>query len=80
MDPSFKVYAPWRDPVLLDEFPGRTQMLSFLQKLLGDVDGSSFVKSKLEQVIRRCQATNPQQRPTANEVVQELLRVQQLIT
>ena len=35
MDPSFKVYAPWRDPVLLDEFPGRTQMLSFLQKLLG---------------------------------------------
>ena len=35
MDPSFKVYAPWRDPVLLEEFPGRTQMLSFLQKLLG---------------------------------------------
>lgn len=32
MDPSFKVYAPWRDPVLLEEFPGRTQMLSFLQK------------------------------------------------
>lgn len=35
MDPSFKVYAPWRDPVLLEEFPGRTQMLSFLQKHLG---------------------------------------------
>merc|ERR1719188_817925 len=31
-DPSFKVYAPWRDPVLLEEFPGRTQMLEFLQK------------------------------------------------
>lgn len=27
MDPSFKVYAPWRDPVLLEEFPGRSQML-----------------------------------------------------
>ena len=35
MDPSFKVYAPWRDPVLLEEFPGRSQMLSFLQKHLG---------------------------------------------
>jgi len=32
MDPSFKVYAPWRDPVLLQEFPGRSQMLEFLQK------------------------------------------------
>jgi argininosuccinate synthase len=32
MDPSFKVYAPWRDPVLLEEFPGRTQMLEFLAK------------------------------------------------
>jgi len=32
MDPTFKVYAPWRDPVLLEEFPGRTQMLTFLEK------------------------------------------------
>jgi len=32
MDPSFKVYAPWRDPALLKEFPGRTQMLEYLQK------------------------------------------------
>lgn len=32
MDPNFKVYAPWRDPVLLEEFPGRAQMLEFLQK------------------------------------------------
>ena len=50
------------------------------QRLLSDVDGSSFVKSKLEKVMTRCLATNPQQRPTANEVLQELLRVQQLIT
>ena len=48
--------------------------------LLDNVEGSSFVKSKLEKVMARCRATNPQQRPTANEVVQELLRVQQLIT
>jgi len=32
MDPSFKVYAPWRDPTLLKEFPGRTQMLDFLHQ------------------------------------------------
>mmetsp|Transcript_46439 Transcript_46439/g.85053 ORF Transcript_46439/g.85053 Transcript_46439/m.85053 type:complete len:434 (+) Transcript_46439:73-1374(+) len=32
IDPSFKVYAPWRDPVLLEEFPGRSQMLEFLHK------------------------------------------------
>jgi len=32
MDPNFKVYAPWRDPVLLEEFPGRSQMLTFLEK------------------------------------------------
>lgn len=32
MDPSFKVYAPWRDPALLEEFPGRTQMLEYLTK------------------------------------------------
>merc|ERR1719265_3092026 len=31
MDPSFKVYAPWRDAALLKEFPGRTQMLAFIQ-------------------------------------------------
>jgi argininosuccinate synthase len=32
MDPSFKVYAPWRDQALLDEFPGRTQMLEYLKE------------------------------------------------
>lgn len=30
--PGMKVYAPWRDPVLLAEFPGRTQMAQYLQK------------------------------------------------
>lgn len=32
LDPNFKVYAPWRDPALLEEFPGRTQMLTYLEK------------------------------------------------
>ncbi|KAL9975562.1 hypothetical protein ACROYT_G012737 [Oculina patagonica] len=50
-----------------------------LERLLGEVNGSSFVKSKLRKVMERCHASNPQQRPTANDVLQELLRVQQLI-
>jgi argininosuccinate synthase len=29
--PSMHVYAPWRDPELLAEFPGRTQMAAYLQ-------------------------------------------------
>lgn len=30
--PEMKVYAPWRDPVLLKEFPGRKQMAEYLNK------------------------------------------------
>jgi argininosuccinate synthase len=32
IDPTFKVYAPWRDQDLLQEFPGRTEMLEYLKK------------------------------------------------
>ena len=28
--PDMKVYSPWRDPVLLEEFPGRTEMVDYL--------------------------------------------------
>lgn len=30
--PDMKVYAPWRDPVLLREFPGRKQMADYLKR------------------------------------------------
>ncbi len=30
--PKMRVYAPWRDPELLREFPGRTEMAEFLNK------------------------------------------------
>lgn len=30
--PDMKVYAPWRDPALLTEFAGRTQMAAYLAK------------------------------------------------
>ncbi len=29
--PDFGVYAPWRDPELLEQFPGRKQMAAYLQ-------------------------------------------------
>ena len=50
-----------------------------VERLLGDVKGSSFVKSQLCEIMERCHAIEPQQRPTANEILQEFLRVQQLI-
>ncbi len=30
--PGMNVYAPWRDPALLTEFPGRTQMAAYLKR------------------------------------------------
>ncbi len=30
--PEMQVYAPWRDPELLDEFPGRSEMVDYLRK------------------------------------------------
>ncbi|MDO9541895.1 MAG: argininosuccinate synthase [Kiritimatiellia bacterium] len=30
--PALKVYAPWRDPYLLSEFPGRKQMADYLNR------------------------------------------------
>ena len=31
--PGMKVYAPWRDPALLTEFPGRSQMAAYLKSV-----------------------------------------------
>ncbi len=30
--PEMKVYAPWRDPTLLEQFPGRKQMVAYLRE------------------------------------------------
>lgn len=32
LDPEMKVYAPWRDPDMLSEFPGRKEMAAYLKK------------------------------------------------
>ncbi|KAL9975561.1 hypothetical protein ACROYT_G012736 [Oculina patagonica] len=80
-------YAPeqrWSDN--LDLTPKNNEKIeiwkvpAIVEKLLGEVDGSSFVTGKLERMLKRCQATNSKKRPTANELLQELLRVQKLIT
>jgi argininosuccinate synthase len=39
--PDMKVYAPWRDPELLRQFPGRKQMATYLQ--------DSGIEAKLEK-------------------------------
>ncbi|MCA1809402.1 MAG: argininosuccinate synthase [Kiritimatiellia bacterium] len=31
--PDMRVYAPWRDPVMLKEFPGRKQMAAYLKRM-----------------------------------------------
>ena len=31
LDPSTSVYAPWRDPEFVEEFPGRQQMLEYCE-------------------------------------------------
>ena len=73
-------------PFRLDLMPTYDQKVdiwkipSVVESLLGDVDGSSFAKSKLRKMMGRCLATNPEQRPTANEVLQEFLRVQKFIS
>ena len=42
--PKMKVYAPWRDPELLQRFPGRTQMASYLSSF--GIDAPSGQKDK----------------------------------
>ncbi|KAL9975564.1 hypothetical protein ACROYT_G012739 [Oculina patagonica] len=88
---SLKRNSSWlapekRWPFRLDLMPKNNEKIEIWKipeivlRLLGSVEGSSFVKSELERVMERCQATNPLERPTANELLQELLRIQQLIT
>ena len=50
-----------------------------VKRLLDSVKGSSFANSELREIMEWCNVIDPQQRPTANEVLQVLLRVQQFI-
>lgn len=50
-----------------------------VEKLLGRVKGSRFVKSHLLGIMTKCHRFDPRQRPSAREVLEELLKVQRLI-
>ena len=51
-----------------------------VEKLLGSVKWSSFAKSELQEIMEKCHAVDPRQRPSASEVLQEMLRVQELLS
>ena len=73
-DPGMKVYAPWRDPSLLSEFPGRKQMVEYLEaagieadaggKKLYSTDanlaGISYEAEDLESLETACTIVEPQ--------------------
>ena len=69
----FKLMPPYDEKTDIWKTP------NVVNKLLGHVEGSSYVKSQLREVMDRCHKIDPQQRPAANEVLKELLRVQQLV-
>lgn len=72
--PKMKVFAPWRDPQLLAEFPGRKQMIQYLngcgiEAALGakkrystdaNLAGISYEAEDLESVETPCTIVKPQ--------------------
>jgi argininosuccinate synthase len=72
--PRMKVYAPWRDPALLQEFPGRSQMVDFLKSrgivafaggrkrysTDANLAGISYEAEDLESVTTPCTIVEPQ--------------------
>jgi len=72
--PDMKVYAPWRDPVLLKEFPGRKQMAEYLKKAGieafaggkkrystdANLAGISYEAEDLESLATACTIVKPQ--------------------
>lgn len=72
--PEMKVYAPWRDPTLLTEFPGRKQMVDYLvgkgieafpggQKRYStdaNLAGLSYEAEDLESLQTACTIVEPQ--------------------
>ncbi|MFT7578573.1 MAG: argininosuccinate synthase [Myxococcota bacterium] len=71
--PEMEVYAPWRDPTLLEQFPGRREMAAYLQARGIDADtgpkknystdanlaGLSHEAEDLEDLETGCDIVNP---------------------
>lgn len=72
--PEYRVYAPWRDPALLAEFPGRKEMAAYLQakgidafpggqkrySTDANLAGLSYEAEDLESVETACTIVEPQ--------------------
>jgi len=72
--PDMKVYAPWRDPAMLAQFPGRSQMADYLEKAGipafskknkrystdANLAGISYEAEDLESVQTSCTIVEPQ--------------------
>ncbi len=74
MAPEIKVFAPWRDPTFLQEFPGRKQMVEFLNRAGietapgvkkrystdANLAGISYEAEDLESMRTACTIVKPQ--------------------
>ncbi len=74
IDPAMQVYAPWRDPGLIAEFPGRSQMVDYLnargiEAFVGEAKrystdanlaGLSYEAEDLESLSTACTIVEPQ--------------------
>ncbi|OVE76232.1 argininosuccinate synthase [bacterium E08(2017)] len=74
LEPSMKIYAPWRDSELLDEFPGRKEMADYLNNLGieafpggkkrystdANLAGISYEAEDLESLETSCTIVEPQ--------------------
>lgn len=71
--PKIKIYAPWRDPILLEQFPGRKQMVEYLRKkgletvlkkkrysTDANLAGISYEAEDLEKLTTPCTIVKPQ--------------------
>jgi len=72
--PDMKVFAPWRDPALLAEFPGRAQMVDYLKRCGIEAEtgpkkhystdanlaGISYEAEDLEHLTTPCTIVKPQ--------------------
>ena len=57
LDPSATVYAPWRDPEFVEEFPGRQQMLEYCE-----AQRPAHQASRRGPLLDRCQPARPDAR------------------
>ncbi len=75
--PQMKVYAPWRDPLLLGEFPGRKEMAAFLraQGIEADVGPKKRYSTDANLAGLSHEAEDLESLETGCEIVQPIMGV-----